>query len=169
MKKLYMISLGGKAGGANIEVHDVQFVVAANIDAAIPLLVDHWYGSELKLHMDSYMEINGTDGYALTLTEEKQSEENRLFFAYLGGYKETSTQEVHDVRLMVCGSEREAKSLAMQAEGFDYSQRHVDSVIDVESKLLMTSGDQFYLKLTQTKKTYNLRPEWFGYRRLDQK
>ncbi len=169
MKKLYMISLGGKAQGANIEVHDVQFAVAENIDAAIPLVIDHWYGTELKLHMDSYMEIIGTDGYALTLSKEKQPEENRLFFAYLGGYNEATTQEVHDVRLMVSGSEKEAKSLALKSEGFDYTQRHVDSVVDVESKLLLASGYVYYLKLTPTKKTYGLKPDWFGYRPLDQK
>ncbi len=169
MMKLYMISVGGKAAGANIEVHDVQFVVAENIDGAIPLIKDHWYGTELKLHMDSYMEIKGADGYALTLTDKKQSEENKLFFAYLGGYNEASTQEVHDVRLMVSGSEKEAKSLAMKSEGFDYTQRHIDSVVDVESKLLMTGGNHYYLKLTPTKKIYHLKPEWFGYRRLDQK
>ncbi len=29
---LYMISLGGKVEGANIEVHDVQFIAANDID-----------------------------------------------------------------------------------------------------------------------------------------
>ena len=30
--KLFMMSLGGKINGANIEVHDVQFAAAAKIE-----------------------------------------------------------------------------------------------------------------------------------------
>jgi len=168
MNKLYMISLGGKAQGVNIEVHDVQFVVAENIDAAIPFVKDHWYGLQLKLHMDSYMEIKGAAGYQVTLTDERQPEDNKLFFAYLGGYNEESTQEIHDVRLMVCPSQREAKGLAMKSAGFGYTQRHVDSAVDVEKTLLMNKEETCYLKLTPSKEVFNLTPDWFGYRRLDQ-
>lgn len=35
---LYMISLGGKVRGANIEVHDVQFAVEDHIDNIIDLV-----------------------------------------------------------------------------------------------------------------------------------
>ena len=168
MKKLFMISLGGKAPGANIEVHDVQFVVGDSIDTVIPAIREQWYGIDLKLHMDSYMEIKGADGFAITLTEEVNKEDTRLFFAYLGGYKAVHTQEIHDVRLLVCGSEREAKGLAFKLEGFDFTQTHVDSVVDVEKKLLSDDGKTYYLELTPTESTYDLVPDWFGYRRLDQ-
>lgn len=168
MKKLYMISLGGKAQGANIEVHDVQFVVAENIEAAILFVKGHWYGLKPKLHMDSYKEIKGVAGYQISLTDERQPEDNRLFFTYLGGYNEEATQEIHDVRLMVAGSVREAKRLAMKSAGFEYTQRHVDSVVDIEKSLLMNREETCYLKLTPSTEVFNLTPDWFGYRPLDQ-
>ena len=168
MNKLYMISLGGKVKGANIEVHDVQFVVAESIEAAIPLVKDHWYGNSVKLHMDSYMEIKGAEGYKVTLTDVAQAEDKRLFFAYLGGYNDHSTQEIHEVSLMVCGSEREAKSIAIKTKGFDHIQRHVDSVVDVAASLLMAHGTSTYLKLEPSTDVYKLVPDWFGYKRLDQ-
>lgn len=168
MKKLFMISLGGKAPGANIEVHDVQFVVGDSIDAVLPVLREHWYGLDFKLHMDSYMEIKGADGYAISLREEAGNGDARLFFAFLGGYKAVQTQEIHDVRLLVCESVREAKRLAIKSDGFDTIQAHVDSVIDVEEKLLSDDGKTYYIELTQADGTYSLIPDWFGYRRIDQ-
>lgn len=168
MKKIYMISLGGKAPGANIEVHDVQFAVGDSIDTVLPVVRDHWYGLDFKLHMDSYMEVKGADGHSITLKEAPSEGDPRLFFAFLGGYEAVHTQEIHDVRLLVCNSEREAKGLAIKSEGFDRIQTHVDSVIDVEQKLLSDDGETYYLELTPTEGTYKLIPEWFGYRRLDQ-
>ena len=167
MNKLYMISLGGKAPGANIEVHDVQFVVAASIEEAIPMVRDHWYGDAFKLHMDSYLEVTGAHGYALELVSEPVDAGKRLFFTYLGGYKEVDTQEVHGVRLWVTGSEGEAKKLANEADDFDYVQSHVDSVVDVEKVLLAKDGQRHWIKLIKTDKTYDLKPDWYGYKRLD--
>ena len=57
MKKLFMIHLGGKAKGALIEVHDVQFVIAEKIEDCERSLRDHWYGLDLKCHIDSYKVI----------------------------------------------------------------------------------------------------------------
>lgn len=168
MNKLYMISLGGKIAGANIEVHDVQFVIAPSIEAAMPLVKGHWYGNGLKLHMDSYVTINGADGYEISLSKDEVTNGQKLYFVYLGGYNKTATQEIHDVRLMVGGSSQEVKSLAIKTQGFDYIQRHVDSVVDVEKHLLTESGDTYYLKLTPAEEVYDLKPDWFGYRRLDQ-
>ena len=168
MKKLFMISLGGKAPGANIEVHDVQFAVGESIDAVIPLVKEQWYGIGLKLHMDSYKEIQGIPGYKIRISNEPAKDNHRLYFAYLGGYRATSTQEVHDVRLIVCESERQAKGIAIKLEGFDMVQTHVDSVVDVEDKLLSHKDKVYYIELVPSDEVYNLEPDWFGYRRLDQ-
>ncbi|MBN2897757.1 MAG: DUF1543 domain-containing protein [Clostridia bacterium] len=84
---LYMIGLGGKVHGANIEVHDVQFVVSDYIDQTVERLKANWYGMAEKLHMDSYTELEGADGFKVKVTKEKFSDKRRLFFVHLGGYK----------------------------------------------------------------------------------
>lgn len=168
MKQLYMISLGGKVKGANIEVHDVQFVVASSIEEAIPLVKEHWYGDQLKLHMDSYVVVQGAEGYDLSLVQETQSMDQRLYFVYLGGYDPSSSQEIHDVRLVVSSSLQGAKSQAIKTLGFDYTQKHVDSVVDVAAKLLTPPNQSYDIKLSPSQETFTLEPDWFGYRRLDQ-
>ena len=63
MVKLFMVYLGGMSLGANIEIHDVQFVAAQTIEDTYPLLRKHWYGTPKGLHLDSYKDLMGTDGY----------------------------------------------------------------------------------------------------------
>ena len=168
MKKLYMISLGGKAPGANIEVHDVQFAVGDSIETVLAVVRDQWFGLPTKLHMDSYLEIKGSQGYAIELREEVITSDLHLFFAFLGGYKAVQTQEIHDVRLVIAKSELDAKKLAFKSEGFDTIQSHVDSIVNVQKTLLSDDGKTYYIELTPTDRSYDLVPEWFGYRRLDQ-
>jgi len=167
MMKLFMISLGGKAKKANIEVHDVQFAIGDTIEAVVPLIKANWYGLGLKLHMDSYKEINGVKGYEIQVSEEIQQNDKKLYFAYLGGYQKESTQEVHDVRLLMAGSAQEAKANGTKDGRFTYAQPHVDSVVDVEKKMLTPEGESYFLKFNPCGREDDLLPDWYGYRRLD--
>lgn len=167
MKKLYMISIGGKAEKANIEVHDVQFVIADTVEDVIPVIKENWYGRDFKLHMDSYKAIEGIPGWKIEVTTTPQQPEERLFFAYLGGYLEDSTQEVHKVRLLTGPSLKSAKANALTGADFNFLQPHVDTIVDVEESLLSADGEKYWLRLTKDEGSYDLTPEWFGYRRLD--
>ncbi len=167
MKKLYMISLGGKAQGANIEVHDVQFVVADSIDATIPLVKEHWHGKPLKLHMDSYKEIVGAEGYSITLSSEPVQSSLKLYFVYLGGYHPESTQEIHEVRLLVGTSLSEVKARSNDDKLFQAELWHVDQVVEVNEALLTEEGEEVYIVLEKSGRDYDLKPDWFGYKRLD--
>lgn len=167
MKKLFMISLGGKVKNANIEVHDVQFAIGDSIEEVIPLIKANWYGIGLKLHMDSYKEIKGIKGWKIQVSEEVEKNDKKLYFAYLGGYQVESTQEVHDVRLLLADSTLGAKANAAKDGRFTYAQPHVDSVVDVEKKMLRPDGESYYLKLIPCDREDDLVPDWFGYRRLD--
>ena len=72
MNKLYMITIGGKAKGANIEVHDVQFIIANNIKETYKILKENLYGIDLKLHLDAYKHIDGADGFTVEIDENSE-------------------------------------------------------------------------------------------------
>jgi len=166
-KKLYMISLGGKVKSCNIEVHDVQFVVADHIDETIELLKKVWYGLDEKLHMDSYKEIIGADGFTVRLTKEKPDSNKQLFFVQLGGYKKDSTQELHDVGLFIGECEMEVKERALNDIEVADIENHMDSIICVEAVMLSTDGETYFVELSKSLDDFDWVPDWFGYRRLD--
>jgi hypothetical protein len=163
-----MISLGGKVKGCYIEVHDVQFVIANHIEETVGLLKSGWYGLDEKLHMDSYKVIDGADGFAVRLTKEKPDCSKQLFFVQFGGYKKDSTQELHDIGLLVGESEQQVKERASIEMKVADIENHVDSIICVENVVLSTDGEKYFVELNESLEDYDLHPDWFGYRRLDQ-
>ena len=55
---LYLVVLGGKAKKANIELHDVRWVVGSRIEDTYDTLRKDWFGSPQGLHIDSNKKIN---------------------------------------------------------------------------------------------------------------
>ena len=112
MNKLFMVGLGGKTIKANIEVHDVQFVIGESIENTYELLVSNWYGISKKLHLDSYKYLDGADGYQITIQElnkDKKAEMTKsLFLVNIGGYDPESFLEIHRIGLYVAKSSGEA-------------------------------------------------------------
>ena len=76
---LYLVVLGGRAEKANIELHDVRWVVGSKIEDSFDTLRKDWFGSSKGLHIDSYKKIKYIDGYRITL---KNIEENKLKVKY---------------------------------------------------------------------------------------
>ena len=64
---LYLIVLGGRAEKANIELHDVRWVVGSRIEDTYDNLRNSWFGSSRGLHIDSYKRIKYVDGYRINL------------------------------------------------------------------------------------------------------
>ena len=64
---LYLVVLGGKAKKANIELHDVRWVVGSKIEDTYDTLRKDWFGSSQGLHIDSYKKIKYVDGYKINL------------------------------------------------------------------------------------------------------
>ena len=54
---LYLVVLGGKAKKANVELHDVRWVVGSKIEDTYSTLRKDWFGSPKGLHIDSYKKI----------------------------------------------------------------------------------------------------------------
>ena len=64
---LYLVVLGGRAKKANIELHDVRWVVGSKIEDTYNTLRKDWFGSPKGLHIDSYKKIKHIDGYKINL------------------------------------------------------------------------------------------------------
>ena len=78
---LYLVVLGGKAKKANIELHDVRWVVGSKIENTFDTLRKDWFGSLKGLHIDSYKKINYVNGYKITLKniENMKLKKNKFF------------------------------------------------------------------------------------------
>ena len=66
-KFLFLVVLGGRAKKANIELHDVRWVVGSKIEDTYNVLRSDWFGSMQGLHIDSYKKIKYVDGYKINL------------------------------------------------------------------------------------------------------
>ena len=77
---LYLVVLGGSAEKANIEVHDVRWVVGSKIEDTFDTLRKDWFGSLKGLHIDSYKKIQYIDGHKINLInfEKDKREKNKL-------------------------------------------------------------------------------------------
>jgi len=94
-RHLYQFYIGGTAGRANIELHDVQFAAVSRVQDAYPALREAWFGDPGSLHLDGYMRIDWADGFDLHLAPEPDPSGLTLFFVNMGGYRADSLAELH--------------------------------------------------------------------------
>ena len=71
---LYLVVLGGSVNRANIELHDVRWVVGTKIEDTFDTLRREWFGLIEGLHIDSYKKIKYVDGFRIDL---KNFEKNK--------------------------------------------------------------------------------------------
>ena len=62
---LFLVFLGGTAKKANVELHDVRWVVGSKIEDTFDVLRNDWFGNFEGLHIDSYKKIRNIDGYKI--------------------------------------------------------------------------------------------------------
>ncbi|PJE80764.1 hypothetical protein CI610_00252 [invertebrate metagenome] len=169
MSRLFMVYLGGKAPGANIEVHDVRFVVAESIDAAVPSLRQQWYGEQDNLHIDSYHEITAVGGYQVSLSTEPVEQSMSLFFVNLGGYVPSSMAEQHDFGLFIAENKADAQEQACRVLLSEVEKQHKDNLLVVDDCLLLHRMNNRYVVLAKPsgqdiESSHAVIPDWYGYR-----
>ena len=185
---LFLVVLGGRAKKANIELHDVRWVVGSRIEDTFDVLRKDWFGTFDGLHIDSYKKINYVDGYKINLKniENKKFKNNKFFngndskknlwFVNIGGYNPYSMQEKHEFGLVVASSKLEAKNIAKSKWLNGSLKKHKD---DIQSlKLLISCDDSQIIKkignweieliLENNSFEDNNSPDWYGYKRIDQ-
>ena len=148
---LYLIVLGGRAKKANIELHDVRWVVGSKIEDTYDTLRNDWFGSPKGLHIDSYKKIKYIDGYKINLInfEKDKREKNQLvkknkakkylWFVNLGGYNPTSMQEKHEFGLVTASNKLEAKNIAKSKWLIGCKKKHYDDIASL--KILLSCDD----------------------------
>ena len=121
---LYLVVLGGRAEKANIELHDVRWVVGSKIEDTYDTLRKDWFGSSKGLHIDSYKKIKNIDGLKINLVNvernkkgkkqlvKKNNPKKNLWVVNIGGYNPYSMQKKHEFGLVIASSKLEAKNIA---------------------------------------------------------
>ena len=161
---LFMIGLGGKAPNCNIEVHDLQFVIANSIEETHDQLRENWYGIEKSLHMDSYYVLEGIEGYEITLKETSNESELSLYMINFGGYLKRTVFEIHEVIIVAATSEKEARSIAMEKFDEALNLIHVDNILKLDQTSVY--GENLFIHLMPSDKKYEFNPVWQGYKKL---
>ncbi len=163
--KLYMFYVGGNAGRSNIEVHDIQFCPAVQVEDAYPSLREAWFGDKDKLHLDGYRTITWADGFDVTLSQEIQDNQGySLFFVNAGGYTPDNLAEQHAFELFVAKDANEAKDKAMQQLLVGLQEQHKDNLKDVDNCLALEQLGSWHVKLTPNAAGKKDSIAWQGYR-----
>ena len=185
---LYLVVLGGRAEKANIELHDVRWVVGSKIEDTYDTLRKDWFGSSKGLHIDSYKKIRYIDGYKINLInfdknkidkkqlEKKNKAKKHLWFVNIGGYNPTSMQEKHEFGLVIASNKLEAKNMAKSKWLIGSKKKHKDDIASLE--MLFSCDDCALIKkignweveLTQDNNFIeeNNYPDWYGYQKIDE-
>ena len=184
---LYLVVLGGRAKKANIELHDVRWVVGSKIEDTYDTLRNDWFGSSKGLHIDSYKKIQYVDGYRINLINfekdniekkqllKKNSTKKNLWFINIGGYDPSCMQEKHKFGLVVASSKLEAKNIAKSKWLIGFKKKHKDDIASLEMlfnyddcELIKKIGN-WEIELTPDNNSIqeNNYPDWYGYHRID--
>ena len=186
---LYLVVLGGRAKKANIELHDVRWVVGAKIEDTYDTLRKDWFGSPEGLHIDSYKKIKYLDGYKINLRNVEKFKVNNKKFSYksnikknlwfvnIGGYDPTSMQEKHEFGLVIATNKLEAKNIAKSKWLIGCKKKHKDDIASLETLIscddceLIKKIDNWEIELTPDKNIIEQKnyPDWYGYNKIDGK
>ena len=136
-KGLFMVELGGKPKGRNIEQHDIFFGVGTSIDDPdMQKAIRKFWPDPEKLHIDGYVQIKQIGNYLVKIVEKQQNlPTNKLFFANLGGYQAGWQYEVHKRLLLVLEDIADVKFEAQQDRFFSDMDKIKGAMPHVDDKL----------------------------------
>jgi len=137
--KLFAIYIGGEHPRANIEVHDMRFVVAPSITETHAELRNQWWGRPGSLHIDCWAEISHADGYDISLRPEPFDGVERLFYVNLGGYDGVDFAEKHRNVFVVADTVARAKTRALK-RARDWDAPHRDDIYEAEQAFALTEA-----------------------------
>ena len=149
--KLFAVYLGGRAPRASIELHDMVFVAGDSIEDCHGQILDKWFGTPGRVHIDSWLELDIVDGWKVELTKAAVPQKEKLFFVNLGAYNGIDFTELHAVSFHVAAEEPHAKAAAL-ARHFTggVTEPHKDDVLDVDDCIAIDSINGLCVKLTRT-------------------
>lgn len=146
-QKLFAVYLGGRAPKANIELHDVVFVVGESIEQTYPQLLELWFGSPEGLHIDCWIELDVVDGYRVRLVADKPVSEQQLYFINLGAYHADHIGELHATAFMVAQSSQAVKARAKKTLLPGTQALHTDDLYEVDDCMPLAHINGYYIAL----------------------
>ncbi|MGV8959983.1 MAG: DUF1543 domain-containing protein [Stenotrophomonas sp.] len=134
--RLFVVMLGGRHARARTEVHDVAFAVASTLEQSHPQLRQQWFGEPKGAHIDSWLEVEGVDGWQLQFADSATGPgQPRLFFVNLGGYVPGQFGEAHSYLLVVACDAAEASRNAKRQIDSAWLAPHKDALLEVDDCL----------------------------------
>lgn len=147
MNQLYQFYLGIQMPHANLELHDVQFVVAPEPQAAFAGLKRIWAHTGARLHIDAWREINWVAGYDVLLCNRPCAGRAKLFFVNVGAYRPGDLAEWHAFDLFVAQDEHDAKQQALGTLLPHAHLQHKDNLNEVDNILKLNQFDDVFVHL----------------------
>jgi len=166
MNKLFAVLLGGKAKGANVEVHDVVFAVAPTIEEAAPQLKEKWFGDKGSVHMDSWMELNYCDGYKVEVVKNRTENSQQLYFVNIGSYPLKRLEEAHTYLFLAGTDPNEVKSRARKMGPEGHHLPHKDNLALVDDFIQVDWVGAYQIQLTKHDGPAPENPHFSDYRPL---
>ncbi len=159
MPRLFAVYLGGRAPRAAIELHDMVFVAGETIEDCYEQILDKWFGTPGRVHIDSILELDIVDGWKIELTQAAPAQKEKLFFVNLGAYNGSEFTELHAVSFHVCSEAPQAKAAAL-ARHFTsgVTEPHRDDLVDVDDCLAIEGAGGWRIALTRTNAVSAQRP-----------
>ncbi|WP_213880563.1 DUF1543 domain-containing protein [Pseudomonas sp. dw_358] len=146
--RLHVVMLGGRHPRASIEVHDVVFVVAPDLQSAYPQLREAWFGSAKGVHIDAWMRVDGVDAWKVQMSDlAPGAHEPRLYFINLGGYEPGVFGEAHHYLLVVATDKAAARTQARSRMIKGWQQGHVDALLEVDDCIPIDQVGGRYVQL----------------------
>lgn len=145
--KLFMVLLGSKAPGRNVEQHDYFFGIATSIKELIPQMRAFWPEAGASLHMDGWREVNMVGGYDVKVLPRTQSfltaehappvSPEKLFFINLGGYQTGKLEEQHYTVLSIKKDRAQAvqeakKTIFFKSNTIKGANSHIDEKYGID-------------------------------------
>ncbi len=140
MPQLFLVLLGCTPKGRLTEQHDVFFGIANQLSDLVPDFYNFWPEANKIMHIDCWRTITKVDNYSISIGKrnaKQPSNDLKLFFLNLGGYKDKEFEEYHYKLLCVAPNKSAAIKQAKQSAfykhvGFKGAESHIDDKYGVD-------------------------------------
>jgi hypothetical protein len=139
--RLFMVIIGCTPKGRFTEQHDVFFGIGNSLRELMPQMNAFWKEADGEIHIDAWREIKTVDDHVVTINNKKDvgssSENIKLFFINLGGYKENEFEEYH-YKIVTAATDkgeaiRKSKQTAFYKHyGFKGAESHIDDKYGID-------------------------------------
>ena len=162
--KLFMVLLGSKAPGRNVEQHDYFFGIAKTLKELLPDIKTFWPEAGNSIHLDGWREVTVVDGYEVKVIPKGETilpSSKKLFFINLGGYQSGKLEEQHytvltvqDDRVMAVQEAKKTiffKTNTFKGAGSHIDEKYgidVDDIYRIEDILSPLQKEKYHISIT---------------------